>query len=207
MSTADTSERARRIQDIIGVFVMSITAVLTAWCGFQASKWGGEMSISFSQASSARVQAAAAEGEARAATQIDLSVYLQWAIAVTNGQEEVAEYIQDRFTPAFATAFDAWVAEGMVETSPLARDDYVPDGTDEAAELSARADVAFQTALENNRHGDGYSLLTVLFALVLFLAAMSQRDVRIWVGRTLLGLAIAFDIAGIVVLLTYPVIV
>ena len=51
-------ERWRRASEIAGVFLLSVVAVLTAWCGFQASKWGGEMSIAFSQASSARIQAA-----------------------------------------------------------------------------------------------------------------------------------------------------
>ena len=66
MSGDSPATRPRRDWlDIMAVFVLSITAVLTAWCGFEASKWGGEMSIAFSQASSARVQATSAEGEAR----------------------------------------------------------------------------------------------------------------------------------------------
>ena len=60
-SAADESQHRRevirkRVIDAIAVFVLSAVAVLTAWCGFQSSKWGGEMSIAFSEASSARVQ-------------------------------------------------------------------------------------------------------------------------------------------------------
>ncbi|HAM12795.1 MAG TPA: hypothetical protein DCO91_05680, partial [Microbacterium sp.] len=91
----------------MAVFVLSITAVLTAWCGFEASKWGGEMSIAFSQASSARVQATSAEGEARDARQFDLSVYAEWVRATYNGEEDLAAYIEDRFSPEFAVAFEA----------------------------------------------------------------------------------------------------
>ena len=93
--------RISRIQDIVGVFVLSITAVLTAWCGFESSKWGGEMSIAFSEASGARIQAASAENEARAAQQFDLSVYAQWVLAEGDGDAELAQYIQDRFQPWF----------------------------------------------------------------------------------------------------------
>ncbi|QKJ18431.1 hypothetical protein [Microbacterium hominis] len=200
-----TQERISRIQDIVGVFVLSIIAVLTAWCGFQSSKWGGEMSIAFSEASSARIQATAAQSEAQSAEQFDLTIYAQWVVATADERSGLADYIEDRFTPHFAVAFDAWVDDGMVENGPFAREEYVPPGAEEAAALSARADAKFQEALDNNQRGDNYSLLTVLFALVLFLTAMSQRDVKTWVGRTLLGLAVVVSVVGIVILLTFPI--
>ena len=205
MSEYPPQTRLSRIQDIVGVFVLSITAVLTAWCGFESSKWGGEMSIAFSQASAARIQAASAEGEARAAQQVDLTIYAQWVLATADGDTELAQYIQDRFTPHLATAFDAWQADGMHDNGPFARDEYVPPGEVEAAELSDRADAKFAEALESNQRGDNYSLLTVLFALVLFLTAMSQRDIRTWIGRVLLGLAVVVAIVAIVILLTFPI--
>lgn len=214
MARADSSEarqpevveaQDRLARDIIAVLVMSITAVLTAWCGFEASKWGGEMSIAFSQASSARVQAAGAEGEARSARQFDLSIYAQWVNAMAEERPQLADYVEDRFTQEFAVAFDAWQADGMAERSPFLREEYVPPGTLEAAELSDRADQKFAAALENNQRGDNYSLLTVLFALVLFLTAMSQRNLKPWINRSFLALAVVVDIVGIAFLVTFPV--
>lgn len=194
-----------RIQDIVTVLLLSTIAVLTAWCGFESSKWGGEMSIAFSQASSARIQAAAAEGEARDARQFDLQIYTQWVVATADERPQLAAYVQERFPERLQVAFDAWVAGGMAEDSPLVLDAYVAPGEQEAAELTARADERFQAALDNNQRGDNYALLTVLFALVLFLAAMSQRDITRWVSRTLLGLAVVAGIVGVVILLTFPV--
>ena len=134
--------------DIMAVFVSSISAVLTAWSGFEASKWGGEMSIAFSQASSARVQ---------------------------------------------------------VEAGPFAVPEYIPPGTVEAQELNERADAKFPEALTNNQRGDNYSLLTVLFALVLFLTAMSQRDLAPWARKFLLIGATALGAVGVVILATFPI--
>lgn len=205
MAEEHAESRLSRIQDVVAVFVLSITAVLTAWCGFEASKWGGEMSIAFSQASSARIQAASANADARSAEQFDLTVYAQWVVASAEGETELAQYIQDRFPPHFALAFDAWQADGMVETGPFVREEYVPPGQVEADQLNARADERFEQALVNNQRGDDYSLLTVLFALVLFLTAMSQRDGKTWIGRVLLGMAIVVDIVAIIILLTFPI--
>ena len=203
-ATEDAKPRSERVAEIVTVFVLSITAVLTAWCGFEASKWGGEMSIAFSQASSARIQAGVADGTARDARQYDLTLYTQYVLAERSQDVGLADYIEARFTPEFRVAFDAWEAGGRSAQGPFVMAEYVPPGTTEAVEFTKRADAKFAEALVNNQRGDNYSLLTVLFALVLFLTAMSQRNVSFtrWI---LLGLALAFGLAGLVFLATFPI--
>lgn len=196
---------SQKVQDLITVFLLSVVAVLTAWCGFQASKWGGEMSVAFSDASSARIQAAAAEGQARDARQYDLTIYSQWVLAEADSREGLSSFVEGRFSPEFSIAFEEWDAGGREALGPFALDSYVPPGTQEAEDLAERADARFASALENNRRGDNYSLLTVMFALVLFLAAMSQRASVRWVQLALLGLAVVLSAAGILLLLTFPV--
>lgn len=208
MSASEASVQTdwkRNRHEIIGVLVLSMTAVITAWCGFEASKWGGEMSVAFSQASSARIQAGNYEAQARDARQFDLTIYAQWVEADITGDEQLADYIQSRFTPEFDVAFDAWVAAGMPENAPFARPEYVPDGTVEATTWNDKADARFADALANNQRGDNYSLLTVLFALVLFLTAMSQRKSASRAGYVILGLAIAAGLAGVVIMFTFPI--
>ena len=206
---ADRVERrtGKTIREVVTLLVLSLTAVLTAWCGFQSSKWGGEMSIAFSQASSARVQAASADGEARTARGYDLTIWANFVNAVAEDNTELTDYISERFTPAFRIAYDDWVAGGRTKPGPFAEPSYVPPGTAEAEALSARADEKFQQALDNNARGDRYSLLTVLFALVLFFAAMSGRDFAAWVSRAFLGIAGVLLVVGAVILSTFPVIV
>lgn len=200
-----SKKRHRSVIDVVGVLVLSSVAIITAWCGFEASKWGGEMSIAFSQASSARVQAANADGQARDARMFDLVIWANYVQAVAEDKPKLVEYIQARFTPAFAVALKAWDAGGRVEASPFASPAYVPAGTLEATELNAKADAKFAQALENNQRGDNYSLLTVLFALVLFLTAMSQRARVAWATWVLLGLAITVALTGVAILATFPI--
>ena len=207
-SAADEAQHSSRlalVADILTIFVLSVTAVVTAWCGFQASKWSGEMSIAFSQASTARVQASNAEGMARDAKQLDLSLYTEYVLAQVDNKPALADFVQARFSPELRKAFNAWVAGGRTATGPFAMPEYVPPGTNEAIELSKRADERFALGLINNQRGDNYSLLTVLFALVLFLAAMSQRKTPPWVRCTLLGLAIGFGVLGVTFLATFPI--
>lgn len=207
--TSAPPERRRwsEAREIVAVFLLSVTAILTAWCGFESSKWGGQMSIQFSQASGARIQSVDLASEARDAQAVDLAIYTEWLGATARGDTEFADYVRDRFTPEFAVAFDAWEAGGQELRSPFAEPSYVPEGREEAEAASALADDQFDAALESNQRGDNYSFLTVLFAMVLFFTAMSQRNSSRWGGWFLLGLAVIVAIAGVAVLATFPILI
>ena len=197
--------RHRPFIEIVAVAMLSVTAILTAWCGFQASKWSGERSIAFAEASAARVEATDADGEAREARIVDLIIYAEWLTATAQGDLILADQIEARFTPHFRVAFDAWQADREAEPGPFAMAEYVPPGTEEGAERSAYADARFADALEDTERGDNYSLLTVLFALVLFLTAMAQRDIHHVAAWIMLGLAALVALSGFAVMLTFPV--
>jgi len=206
-SESRREHRWREAHEIIAVFVLSATAILTAWCGFEASKWSGEMSILFSQASSARIESIEFANEAREARSVDLAIYLQWIDAMATGDDALAEYVTARFTPAFQVAFDAWQAAGEDLKSPFAESSYVLEGEVESEKSARKADAKFAGALESNQRGDNYSILTVLFALVLFFTAMSDRNRAAWVRWFLLGLAVLAAVAGGIILATYPVLI
>ena len=132
----ETTRQRRDVFDVIAVFVLSITAVLTAWCGFESSKWGGDMSIAFSEASGARINSGVADGTARDARQYDLTIWTEWVLADRAQDAELTAYIEERFSPEFAVAFEAWEEGGREERGPFVMDEYVPPGSEEAAALS-----------------------------------------------------------------------
>ena len=204
-SATRASRRWSEAREVVAVFLLSVTAILTAWCGFESSQWSGEMSIQFSQASGARIQSVDLASEARDAQAVDLAIYTEWLSATARGDTEFADYVRDRFTPEFAVAFDAWEADGQELRSPFLEPSYVPEGREEAAAASALADEQFDAALESNQRGDDYSFLTVLFAMVLFFTAMSQRETSRWGGWFLLGLGAVVGIVGVGILATFPV--
>jgi len=197
--------RHRPFIEIVAVAMLSVTAILTAWCGFQAAKWSGERAIAFAEASAARVEASDADSEAREARVVDLIIYAEWVTAEAEGETVFADEIEARFTPHFTVAFDAWQDGGQVEPGPFAMAEYVPPGTVESAERSAYAEARFADAVEDTERGDNYSLLTVMFALVLFLTAMAQRDIHHRAAWIMLGLAALIALTGLIVLLTFPV--
>lgn len=201
--------KARSRLELIGVIVLAVTAVLTAWSGFEASKWGGEMSISFSRASTARIEASRFDAQANTARGIDLDSFALWLQAYADDDQQLLEFTQSRFTDHFSVAFEAWLDERPLQNpdapkTPFQMEEYRPPGAAEAAEADARADALFATALVNNQRGDNYTILTVLFALVLFFAAVAQRVRSERLATVTLGGAAVLMLVGVGFLAAFP---
>ncbi|GAB3170478.1 hypothetical protein GCM10027059_37010 [Myceligenerans halotolerans] len=198
--------------ETLAVILLSVTAVLTAWSGFEASKWSGEMSIAFSRASSQRIEAAREAAAADAARSVDLQIFGIWLEARAAGEEELETFARERFTDHFALAFDEWIATRPLlnpdaPDSPFALDTYEPPGAADAVAADAHAEDYFAQALTHNRRGDNYTLLTVLFAMVLFFGALATRFSsrrRSWAVLT--GATVLF-LAGMSFLIAFPKII
>jgi hypothetical protein len=207
--TSGGSVGADRVFDIVAVIILAITAVLTAWSGFQSSKWGGEMSIAFSKASTARLEGARYAAAADAARGFDLNIFGVYVQAVATDDEPLVEFVEQRFSAEFSVAFDEWRAMDPLKNpdapkSPFALDSYDPPGRAEAAEADSRADALFSQALVNNQRGDNYTLLTVLFALVLFFTSVASRPKVVSMRWFVLGLAIVLLVTGAGFLVALP---
>ena len=202
-------ERRAGWRELAAVILLSVTAILTAWTGFQASKWGGAMSIAFSQASSARIEASRAEGVANRKETVQIGLFTQWLQAYQAGDDDLTSFLEARFPEPLATAFPAWLdSKPLVDpnaaATPFELPEYAIPELDLARAADDRADEKFAEALRNNQRGDNYTVLTIGFATVLFFGALSGRMRSARAQWLLLGLgAVGFVLCG-VLLLSFP---
>lgn len=196
-------------RELIAILLLSVTAILTAWTGFQASKWSGAMSISFSQASTNRIEAARTEAMASRKLTVQVSLFTQWLEAYQAGDTELSTFLLGRFPEPLATVFPEWLESRPLKnpdapSTPFEMEQYVIPESLEAAAADATADRKFREALRNNQRGDNYTVLTIGFAAVLFFAALSERMRRRSAQWALLGIGgVGFVILALV-LLTFP---
>ena len=170
------------------------------------------MSISFSQASSARIEASRLDGDANRVATIQVGLFSQWVRAFGAGDEREAKYLVSVFPEPLATAFTAWEAADPqanpdVPRTPFAMPEYAIPQEAQAAEADARADAKFADALAFNQRSDNYTVLTVLFAAVLFFGSLSGRARRRSVQNAFLILAVVLLLAAAGFLLSFPVLV
>jgi hypothetical protein len=180
MSQHETWVERMDWRELVAVVLLSVTTIFTAWSGFQSSKWGGEMSIAFSQASGARIEAVRAEDTANRRITVQAGLFSSWLQASSSDDQKLMDALSARFPQPLATAFPAWLATDPetnpdAPLSPFDMPEYRVPESDEARALNDKADALFVKALEDNQRGDNYTLLAVAFATVLFFAAISGR--------------------------------
>ena len=208
---ADTNDSGTQTdwRELVAVILLSVTTILTAWAGFQSSKWGGAMSISFSEASSARITASRAEGVANRRTTIQVGLYTQWLQAAANDEQQLMDFLVARFPEPLKTSFDVWITSDPLTnpdaaSSPFVLPEYRIPELDDAAAADAIADTKFQEALDYNQRGDNYTLLAVALAAVLFFAAISGRMKSRRSQWALLGMGLVLFGIAMMLLLFFP---
>ena len=182
---------------IVEAVILSVVTLLAAWSGFAAAKWNTESRVTLAEASTARIKADSASGEALTLRNFDASTFNAWFSAYTVSNATAMRIAERRFRPEFRVAFDAWRAT-KPETNPNAPPGptYMPQyrqpGIARATQLNDEADALLVKGSSQGNTSDKYIRTTVLLASVLFLIGISThfplRGVRI--GLVAVGSAV-----------------
>jgi hypothetical protein len=196
--------------ELWATILLSVATLLTAWSAFQANKWGGVMSIRFSEANAARTDSAQASATANAQRTVDVTIFASYVEAVADRREEQEQFVRERFRDEFRPAFEAWAATRPrvnpdAPASPFAMPQYRLAAEQETQELAALADLRGQQARDANQQGDDYVLLTVLFASVLFFSGISTKLTSARLQTVMLSFATVVLLTGVALELTFPI--
>ena len=85
--------------EIIEVVVLAIVAIATAWSGYQATKWDGQQSLLYGQASRDRFQADAASTYGGQLLSADASFFTAWLQAHSTNDSALQRSTYDGSAP------------------------------------------------------------------------------------------------------------
>jgi hypothetical protein len=172
--------RHERVISIAEAVLLSAVALLAAWSGYSAAKWGTESSLSLAEASATRTQANRFDIEATQIRTLDAVKFNSAFAAYATGNMKLFDLAVNRFRPGYRAAFDAWVA-----THPLKNPNARPDPSDlpqyriaeevHGRALDAEADAQFKEGQSASGTADKYVRLTVFLAAILFLIGISSH--------------------------------
>lgn len=165
---------------ILEAFLLSLVAILAAYSGYAAAKWGTEASVSLARASAARTKANRADLEALQIRTLDSVSFNAWFTAFTAGNANAERLAEKRLRPGYRPAFSAWLATDPAHNpsappGPSYMPQYVIPQANAAARDDATADAAFARGTYAGATGDKYVRVTVYLASVLFLVGISTR--------------------------------
>ena len=110
MSAPPPQRRWEKVVEIVEVSALAIVAIATAFSGYQGSQWGGEQARLYGLASSTRFEADAAATLGGQELVADSSFFTAWLQAHEAGDRQLEAMMEKRFSPAYAVAFQDWLA-------------------------------------------------------------------------------------------------
>jgi hypothetical protein len=174
-------ERWHELLEIVEVTLLAVVAVATAWTGLQAARWDGRQALRYGESSRLRFDADAASTRGGQAIVANSAGFTAWLQAHDAGNTTLMHEYERRFTPDYRSAFDDWLkTDPFHDESAPAGPAYMPSYRNPDLELAAErnddASHAFDEGTEARETGEKYVRNTVLFASVLFLVALAQRQ-------------------------------
>ena len=90
-------DRWEPLAEVIVTFALALATVATAWSGYQAARWGGEQSASYSQAGALRTESVRASNQAGQLVQIDIGLFTNWINAFAAEDARLTNFYEQRF--------------------------------------------------------------------------------------------------------------
>lgn len=177
--TAD-STRGRRFQRwmVATAIILSLATLLSAWCGYEASRWNSQFTKASRAATVARIDSVTASNLANRQLTTDIALFSDWFKAEVEGNNRVADEVRLHFRSEFMPVFEGWLASsqpGRLAAGTPFDSTYVLAANVEADRLTDLAKAATLAADDASGNSDNYVLAALLFASVLFLAGISSK--------------------------------
>jgi hypothetical protein len=206
---ADDHAKRDRWIAIFEAVLLSVVALVAAWSGFAAAKWGTESSLSLAKASATRTKSSLALIQANQIRTQDSVSFNAVETAYAANNLKLFRLDINRLRPGLRPAFNAWIALKPLK-NPKAPPDpsYMPQyripQQARGLALSAQADAHFADGQSAAGTADKYVRLTVFLAAVLFLVGIGSRfPVRV-ARYGLVCVAAVLLLAALVQLLSLP---
>lgn len=196
--------------EVVATALLALATVATAWSGYQATRWGQEVTRAQSANNAARALATRADDLANTQTEIDVSVFEQWVDAYANNDAFLTDFYEARFRDEFKPAVEAWIATMPLQNpdaplTPFVMPEYVLEARQEAERQDAISQEKSAETRRSLQRQSNYVLAVVLFAMALFFASTSTRTSHRLLRLIILGMGCAILIGTAIWLATFPV--
>jgi hypothetical protein len=174
------ADRHDRLLSITEALLLSLVAVLAAYSGYAAAKWGTESSLTLAKASALRTKANRADLEGLQIRTLDSVSFNAWFSAFSSGNRTAERLAEKRLRPGYRPAFNAWLATDPAHNpaappGPSYMPQYVIAQERYSPIYDAQADAEFSKGSDAGATADKYVRGTVFLATVLFLVGISSH--------------------------------
>ncbi len=164
--------------DVLAAVLLGVATLASAWSAYQAALWEGIQTFRIAEANAAGRQAAGKDLYSNQLRSLDAVLFERYVSAIIEKNDQLAEFLFQRFRPEMRVAVEAWLAtkpwhNPSAPLTPFSMDAYVLAAGKEARQLQMDETKNFAEARDADEISDTYLLLTVLYGIVLFLGGIA----------------------------------
>lgn len=213
-------ERKSNLIEIIVVILLGITAVATAWSSWQEGLHGSQQDQKYTMANNLNAEANSSYNEGMQNYNQDLIIwndisglYIDQAFAEEKGDTEEVEKIKykidqimgDNLHEDFLNAI-LWANKQSDDISPFDNEELFEFYFERSDKLFAEAEAMMAAGNENNTNGDHQGLVSVIYAVVLFLLGINSTFKQLVPKYIILGVSCVGFTVATVFMFTIPVV-
>jgi len=211
LTNEQKADRSRNRLEINNTIILSIATLAITWCSYQTNLWNGIQTFNLAQSnkfSRLAQQLAIQSGQRR---QMDEAVIISFFDEAFYKKEDKIKYILRGVRPELSKIMSDWIQLHPFENPsapfhPMAMPGYkelIEKDMAESEKSLAKAELLYEEANRANTISDRYSLLTVIFSMVMFLAAIGAKIIRVRLSFTLMIISGLVCIGVLILLFLY----
>ena len=168
---------------VINALILALATLAITWCSYQGVLWNGIQTFKLGDSNKfARLsqQKTIVTGQNRA---MDEAILIGFVRAAIEKKQNIVDYSLRGVRPELSKIMSEWLSSRPFENPtahphPMAMPEYLELMKKDMAEadgLSQQAEESRNEAQKANSNSDNYSLLTVVFSMVMFLGAITSK--------------------------------
>ena len=175
---------------IIAAIVLGIAAVLTALAAYNAALADGNALQGYTTSTRTLNDANAFYAQGNSTSSADQALFVEFATARFQAEEERAEYLTTLMRPELVAAVEWWESteEAVSPFDAVEGNPYTVEDFTIASELEEQAAAEFDEGAKADDKGDIFELAAVFFALTLFFGGVATLFAKKSVTVALLGI-------------------
>ncbi len=219
METGINSERFSKGFEMVIAILLGITAVLTAWAAWQGSLYDGNQAQAYTEGNAILADGNERWNEASQTIAQDLdtwnqisSLQVDLAYAEYYGDTDTAEAAQYKIDMIMYSVSDElaaaieWANAQEEYATPFEMEGFIDSYYADAEETMATGNATIEEGNTANELGDKQGLVTVIFAVVLFMLGIVSTFKNMRTQFVITAVSVAALIFGIVIMAGVPVV-
>jgi len=192
--------------EIAAAALMALATIMSAYCAYESSWWHSKEAMHYSRSDQALIKTSELKDKMNQEVAVDVDMLSNYINATAQGNSRLANiYHDEAFSPALKKVWPLWLkakesGKPDVPTTPFQMPEYKPKHSAEVVATQALANSEAAKAKQASDRANGYLLLTVLFASVLFFAGIGTKFSTKTLKISVLSMGAVIFVVSVVIL-------